>query len=244
MKLVPLLARVVYGRKISPLTWASAGTALFGTALLTYDGSPPAIGDAFSIAAAAASAFFILRTEAAGREPSVKPAELNAVTLTSVAGLTGIWTSIHAISTILHQGAGDLDWLSFMSEFVPTTPQAGMAVLYLGIVTTALCNFLQAVGQKGMSAERAAVVFAMDPVYGALFAWLLLGESLGVQGFCGAFCILAAAFLSGAADSGKKNDGAGKSREAQSKENDVPVVERKRFLSNDVSCVEEDSLTP
>lgn len=169
--------------------------ALAGTALLTYDGAPPALGDGFSIAAAAASALFILRTEAASRDPDVTPSALNSVTLVSVAALTGSWT---AFAAFLHSG---MDFAAMAKSFLPSTPHAAAAVTYLAVVTTALCNYLQAIGQKGVSAERAAVVFAMDPVYGALFAWLLLGESFGRQGIAGAIVILAAALVSGFADS-------------------------------------------
>lgn len=203
VKLVPLLARVLYGRAIAPLTWVSAGCALLGTVLLTYDGSPPAVGDVFSVAAAAASALFILRTEAAGKAPGVTPAALNAVTLASVAALASVWTALHGVSLGLTQASTNaaVDWHAIAAALFPMSGHAAVAVVYLGVVTTALCNYLQAVGQKGVSAERAAVVFAMDPVYGALFAWLMLGETLGPQGFVGAFVILGAAVLSGAADS-------------------------------------------
>ena len=60
------------------------------------------------------------------------------------------------------------------------------ALLYLSLVTTALANWLQALGQKSVSAQDAAIVYALDPVYGALFAAALLGERLGPQGLAGA----------------------------------------------------------
>ena len=64
VKLVPLLALVLYGRKSTARAWTSAALAFAGTALLSSDGSPPNVGDAWSLAAAAASAGFILRLEA------------------------------------------------------------------------------------------------------------------------------------------------------------------------------------
>ena len=42
--------------------------AVLGTGLLTYDGNPPNAGDAWSLAAALSSAFFILRLEAISRD--------------------------------------------------------------------------------------------------------------------------------------------------------------------------------
>lgn len=183
VKLVPLFARFLYNRPIAPLTWASAALALFGTCLLTYDGSPPAIGDVWSVLAAAASAMFILRLEKAAQHP---PKAINAISLTSVSIFCAMW------SLITHAPTAPSD----IANFLPNSATGIAAVLYLGIVTTALSNYLQTLGQKHVPAERAAVIFAMDPVYGAFFASALLGESLGARGISGAACIAIAAFLS------------------------------------------------
>ena len=40
VKLVPVLAFLLYGRSVPPRTWASAAIAVLGTGLLTYDGNP------------------------------------------------------------------------------------------------------------------------------------------------------------------------------------------------------------
>lgn len=73
--------------------------------------------------------------------------------------------------------------------------QAGF-IGYLAVVTTALTNWMQAVGQRSVPAERAAVIYAMDPVYAAGFAYLLLGETLGPAGVLGAGIITGAALWS------------------------------------------------
>lgn len=61
-------------------------------------------------------------------------------------------------------------------------------------MATALANYIQSKGQRGISAERASAIYAMDPVYGSLFAYFLLGETLnGVYGYTGAALISVAA---------------------------------------------------
>lgn len=55
---------------------------------------------------------------------------------------------------------------------------------------------MQALGQRSIPAERAAVIYAMDPVYAAGFAYLLLGETLGPVGILGASIITGAALWS------------------------------------------------
>lgn len=63
VKIVPFLAAVFLKRKIPLSTWISALLAFTGTCLLSTDGGPPNVGDIWCIAAAVASAMFILRLE-------------------------------------------------------------------------------------------------------------------------------------------------------------------------------------
>ena len=63
-------------------------------------------------------------------------------------------------------------------------------VLYLDAFSTAACNYLKTLGQRTNPAERAAVIYSMDPVYGAIFSSLFLHESFGEQGFLGTGFIL------------------------------------------------------
>lgn len=49
-----------------------------------------------------------------------------------------------------------------------------LPILYLGLFTTGVCNFLQTIGQKDISAEKAAVIYSMDPVYGGNYVDFIL----------------------------------------------------------------------
>ena len=186
VKFVPVLAFLLYGRLVGARTWASAAVAVAGTCLLTYDGQPPNAGDAWSLAAAAASAVFILRLEAAGRnERLLGPASLNAATLICTAALCGAWAAAEVAI-----GGGSLDGVA------ETLREQAVPLLYLSLVTTALANWLQAYGQQRVSAPDAAIIYALDPVYGAGFSWLLLGEGIGPQGLAGAGLVLLGVLLS------------------------------------------------
>lgn len=200
VKFVPFFAFVLLGRKISGATWASALVAFGGTALLSADpgsGTPINVGDLWSVAAAMASAMFILRMEKATERVN-DSAALNAATLWIVALLALVWTGGEGV--FLQQTQPQVQQqvqqhvLSYPFQTVQHIVQAHpVAVLYLGVVSTALANYLQTVAQQGISAERASVIYAMDPVYGAIFANLLLGEKLGNQGLVGAGAIAVAA---------------------------------------------------
>lgn len=189
VKLVPILAALLYGRSIPLRTWLAAGTALVGTALLANDGAPPNAGDAWSAAAALASAMFILRLESASARAGCDAAELNAATLTCTATLFAGWLAFETA------GSGTSPQLA--AEQLGALAQANAApLLYLSIVTTAVAQWLQARGQARVSAQDAAIIYALDPVYAAAFSWLLLGEELGTRGYAGALLVLGAVWLS------------------------------------------------
>jgi drug/metabolite transporter (DMT)-like permease len=56
--------------------------------------------------------------------------------------------------------------------------------------------FLQALAQRNVAAEKAAVIYAMEPVFAALFGWLWLNEALGWRGVAGGALVVAALIVS------------------------------------------------
>ena len=192
VKFVPFFAFILLGRKISVPTWVSAFTALVGTALLTYDGSSLALnaGDLWSIAAAAASAMFILRLETATKAVS-NAAALNASCLWVVTGASLIWSASLGLVSV--------------DNIYKTLTSHPLELLYLSAIATALANWIQAKAQKNVTAERASVIYAMDPVWGALWANLLLGETLTGYGVIGAGLITVAAATNAFLDLGSKD---------------------------------------
>jgi drug/metabolite transporter (DMT)-like permease len=166
VKFVPFFANALFGRKISIPTWASAFIALFGTALIAYDGTSLAlnVGDLWSVAAAAASAMFILRLESASN--AVKnSAALNAASLWVVTITAFLW----CIGNEFRAGIPIVTNLqTIVDNVVGTVSAHPLELLYLGGVTTAVANYLQTKAQKGISAERASLIYALDPVYGEL----------------------------------------------------------------------------
>jgi drug/metabolite transporter (DMT)-like permease len=101
VKFVPFLAYLLYQRPIRTWTWISAFTAFTGTALLSYTTDATTTtglfqlntGDLWTIAAALASAMFIIRLETASTEVS-DAAQLNAASLWVVSILALLWTVV------------------------------------------------------------------------------------------------------------------------------------------------------
>ncbi len=200
VKLVPFFSFFLFGKTIQRSTWISALIAFSGTALLALDNANSGtggldatltVGDLWSIAAAAASALFILRMEAASKSVP-NSAELNSANLWTVAFLSFLWTNWISFNS-LHGDDTNLILQQTFQQTIYTILHNPVQLIYLSAVTTALANYIQSIAQKEVSAERASIFYALDPVYGAFFANLLLGETLGLWGWVGATLIAFAA---------------------------------------------------
>jgi drug/metabolite transporter (DMT)-like permease len=85
-----------------------------------------------------------------------------------------------------------------LAEARPMPRAAGFlaAVLYMALVATVLSFVVQTWAQARMSATHAAVLFALEPVWTALFAALVLGERMGAREAAGAALVLAGILVS------------------------------------------------
>jgi drug/metabolite transporter (DMT)-like permease len=82
------------------------------------------------------------------------------------------------------------------SGAVPTSallPALG-ATLWTGLVTCAYTIYAQSFGQRRVSPTDANLIYTVQPIFTALFAWGLLGETLGPAGFVGAALIGSAVY--------------------------------------------------
>ena len=79
-----------------------------------------------------------------------------------------------------HQPLGMQDWL---------------VLLVLGVIFTALAHFLFIQSLVNVRAQLASIVSALEPIYGVLFAWLLLGEFPSLRTLCGGVFILSAVVI-------------------------------------------------
>jgi drug/metabolite transporter (DMT)-like permease len=174
--LVPALTALL-GRIARPIIWIAAALALLGVALLSHDGSPPNIGDLWSAACALSFAIYITRLETFTSKLPTAP--LTAAHLWIVVILSAAWTFTPSPSHPL----------------TPSSPIPWPAILYLGIAATAVTTWLQTLGQKWVTAPRAAVLYTLEPVWAAFFGWIILHEKLGLTGWLGAILILTAAVL-------------------------------------------------
>lgn len=182
--LVPVMEAVL--ARVLPRAWslASVALALFGLALLSnpFTSGPTAhgfgLGEWLSLACAFAFAAHIVILGRVARRHD--PIRFTLVQLWVVCGACAVLS----IPSLLG-GAGP----GTLSQPVI------VAVLYTGVVATAVAFVLMVAGQRVVPPARASLILLLEPV-GAAVIGLVAGDRLGVGGAFGAVCILAAIGLS------------------------------------------------
>ncbi|KAK2664512.1 hypothetical protein Ddye_003086 [Dipteronia dyeriana] len=65
-----------------------------------------------------------------------------------------------------------------------------LPALYTGIFSTGICLWIEISAMRDVSATETAVIYGLEPLWGAGFAWFLLGERWGTAGWIGAALVL------------------------------------------------------
>ncbi len=75
-------------------------------------------------------------------------------------------------------------------------PHLVIPLLICSIIATVFAFLVQTSMQRYISHTNTALIFCTEPVFAALYAWLVLNERLGVYGYVGAICILGGMLIS------------------------------------------------
>ncbi len=155
-----------------------AGASLLGAALLS-GGMVGAMGwgDALMLAAALLRAITVCQTSKLTRDSTAPALALTAVQ----AGVIGFGSLLLAVCT-----PGGMPPLPVNAAF-------WQATVYLVLGCTVFAFFAQNWALKHSAPSRVALLTSSEPAFGALFAVLWLGESLGVMGWVGGSLIVLAA---------------------------------------------------
>ena len=85
--------------------------------------------------------------------------------------------------------------------------QAMLPILYGGVLSVGVAFTLQVVGQRDALATHAALIMAMESVFGAIGGALILGENMGLRGYVGAALMVTGIVVSqsGVATAGRRS---------------------------------------
>lgn len=80
-------------------------------------------------------------------------------------------------------------------NMAPITKSGGLAILYLGIISTTIAFLIQNIAQKYTSATKTAIILSTEAVFGTLASVILLGEKLSLKMFMGCGIIFLAIII-------------------------------------------------
>ncbi len=169
--IVPVVAAVLLRQPPGRNAWIGVGLATGGLGLLTLQsGFRIDLGDLLVFLCALAFAAHILLT---GRfSPRIDSLLLTFGQIVTVTVLCGVM----ALATESPQ---------------PLTGNVLFAAAFTGVFATSAAFGIQTLAQKSTTATHTALVLSMEPVFAALFSYLLIGELLGPRQLVGCGLILA-----------------------------------------------------
>lgn len=169
----PLFEFILYHKKPGKKFSFALLLCLIGIAMLTLNETlKPALGDIICLLVPTFYAVDLMLTEKAVADPEVDPLALGVCDL-AVVGVVMLVLSLLVETPAL-----------------PQSPKVWVSALFLGIFCSGVCLVLQSVYQKDTTATRAGLIFTLEPVFSAIFAFFLLGERLGVKGYIGSALML------------------------------------------------------
>ncbi len=173
--IVPLLGWQL-GRSMTLKIILAAGLAFTGIAVMSWETGGIGWGEVWMFGCALTYAVYILLMEAFSPRHPIGP--FSAVQLFTVGILGGFWA---APTWLTQLDAIQTHWL---------------AIVYLGLVATALATVTQVIAQRYLSASETAIVYTLEPVFAAVFSFWWLAERLNPREAMGSVLILVAMLLS------------------------------------------------
>jgi len=180
--LVPVIGFFLYKRKVGKQVWFSVLTATCGLYMLTVkDSLTLNFGDVLVALCAICYAVHIVLMSRVSNGFSVL--KLSIVQLASVAIYSAIAAVIEQVISPQENAIPLLDSLRNFNVIA--------GILYSGILASAFAYWVQTSSQRLLEAHQVALIFALEPIFGHIAAFIILGEELGVQGWLGACLIIA-----------------------------------------------------
>jgi drug/metabolite transporter (DMT)-like permease len=169
--IVPLLG-ILRRHRVNGWVWGGCGLALAGLYLLTVKGAfSISMGDGLVLAGAFGWAVHVHVVDwLAARVPPIR--------------IAIVQFSICAALSLVIGGATESIRLAAIRD-------AGWMIAYAGVLSVGVAYTLQVVGQRRVDPARAGIVLSLEAMFAVLGGWVLLGETLSLQGAAGCALMLA-----------------------------------------------------
>lgn len=170
--LVPIFSSLLIKRIPDKKTIISVIIAFVGLGMLTLNGDilEVNIGDIYTLISAVLFALYIIFVGKFTKDVKSVPF---AIIQLGVVGFFSVLTSF-----------------AFETPIIPTNYNVWINILILSIVCTSGAYIVQNVAQRYTSPSHTALIFTAEPVFAALFGYVIFGEILSSNGLIGAVLIL------------------------------------------------------
>lgn len=172
--LTPVFGALLLRDRIPPIAWVAVALATVGLAMLSLRGFAVGLGEAQTLIAAGIYALHII---ALGRWSTGDTA----------VGLATVQAAVIATVCLAAALPGGIT--------LPQGPGQWASMIYMALVAGAFALWAQTWAQAHLTATKAAIVMALEPVFAALFAVLFGGESLTSRMLVGGSLVIVATYL-------------------------------------------------
>ena len=191
---VPILDFLLKKKSLSFQSIAGLICAVLGVGLLELNGDSLSLtlGDLFTFAQPLFFGIGFWKMEQAMQKYPTQARRITAsqVLMVAICSVANCWLLQPHIGAGVQAPRLDqiVAWLS--------DPKIFSALAWTGLVTTALTQYMETVALKTISASEATLLFSTEPLWGAGFAHLVVGERLGLSAAAGAGLILSGCAIS------------------------------------------------
>ena len=167
----PFIAYFILGDEVKERDALSLGVAIIGLYLISGASLSFNYGDLLTTLCAVSFAFQIVLVQKFGEKDYI-----------SLAFWQIFWNFV--FSTVYA--------LIFEGVALPVKIAPWLGILYTGVFATVIAFTLQVKYQKETKAQKAALIYSAEPIFGHISAFLTIGEVLTLRGYLGALLILSA----------------------------------------------------
>jgi len=179
----PFAYRLIEGTKVKAIHWFSVAAVTLGLWLFTSpDLSGIRIGDVLTLISAMIWAFYVVYIDLWTKELHDEPHKQNALVI-----MQFLMTILLAMVSIqlIDGGQIKIEWTTALI----------LGLVYCGVFASVITTWIQTRFQRFTHPVRAAVIFALEPIFAAIIAWIVLEEAWSMRQATGAALLIAAIIL-------------------------------------------------
>ena len=158
---------------------SSKGNSLFD--VFTELGQNFNIGDFFTLVCAIVFAAYIVYLDIISQKVDYKPLVFLQIVITGICG----WIFTYFLSV------SGLEKFSFQLNNT-----VAFGIIYTALFATVIATTLQTKYQKYVTPTKAAIIFSLEPIFAALFAFFVISERISYFGFIGCIFIFTGLLVS------------------------------------------------